>query len=284
MGRWPPGSSAVSTPRSRTLVSSPTRWNGRRAADGTWSLAGGYRVEVCPLANPNGSYGDDHSVVAGRSAPTQPAGAAPSTTCHSSRSASVACATPAAPGDRWHRCSRIAGVLYRRQKMNVDPTSRRGEVDRSVSTLIQRDTAPNRDSLAHHDDAPRLRGLTSLRVHSASGSPEQWTRAAFERAFSGLQGRLIFGLLRLRLDRRASEDRVAGWKIASRGDDWLRLEVRSWLLDVHSCFRPTRNGCRSLRSSPTRMPSVPASGRRSRPTGTADADLSPPRRHVPTAS
>lgn len=38
------------------------------------------------------------------------------------------------------------------------------------------------------------------------------------------------GLLGLRLSRRASPETVAGWRIAARGTDWIRLEADSWLI------------------------------------------------------
>ncbi|MFI1937939.1 hypothetical protein ACH44C_12255 [Streptomyces purpureus] len=62
-------------------------------------------------------------------------------------------------------------------------------------------------------------------------SPEQWARILFEDV-AGLGGQFIWrGLLGLRLT--ASPERVAGWKIADRGDDWIRLEAGSWFLTGH---------------------------------------------------
>jgi hypothetical protein len=39
--------------------------------------------------------------------------------------------------------------------------------------------------------------------------------------------------LGLRLKRQASPDHVLGWKIAGRGDHWMRLEAASWFLTGH---------------------------------------------------
>ncbi|WP_031479788.1 hypothetical protein [Streptomyces bicolor] len=62
-------------------------------------------------------------------------------------------------------------------------------------------------------------------------SPEQWARALFEDA-AGRAGQFVWRvLLGLRLT--ASRDRVAGWQIAGRGADWIRLEARSWFLTGH---------------------------------------------------
>lgn len=74
----------------------------------------------------------------------------------------------------------------------------------------------------------------TLITHDASHrSPEQWARAAFEDV-AGLQGQFIWRvLLGLRLQRRASPDHVAGWRIADRSDRGIRLEAHSWMLTGH---------------------------------------------------
>src|SRR5215813_3694785 len=66
----------------------------------------------------------------------------------------------------------------------------------------------------------------------ASRSAEQWTRAAVEAA--GLAGQFVWRVLcGLRLERRASPDHVGGWKIADRGDSWIRAEAASWFMTAH---------------------------------------------------
>jgi hypothetical protein len=62
-------------------------------------------------------------------------------------------------------------------------------------------------------------------------SPEQWSRAIFEEA-AGFLGRLLIWrvILCLRLVWRSALDHVAGWKVDGRGDGWLRMEARSWML------------------------------------------------------
>lgn len=66
-------------------------------------------------------------------------------------------------------------------------------------------------------------------------SPEQWARAMFE-VVAGREAQLLWrAVLGLRL--RAGPDRVAGWEIADRGDDWVRLEARSWFLTGHLVVR-----------------------------------------------
>jgi hypothetical protein len=64
-------------------------------------------------------------------------------------------------------------------------------------------------------------------------SPEQWARAGIEDA-AGPAGQFVWReLLGLRLERRPSPDHVGGWKIADRGDSWVRLEAASWFLTAH---------------------------------------------------
>lgn len=65
---------------------------------------------------------------------------------------------------------------------------------------------------------------------AAHRSPEQWARAALEDV-AGLKGQVIWRvLLGLRLQRRSSPGHVAGWRVADRGDRWISLEARSWML------------------------------------------------------
>lgn len=60
-------------------------------------------------------------------------------------------------------------------------------------------------------------------------SPEQWARAMFEDvAGINLLWRVLLGL-----HLRVTPERVSGWDIAERGDDWIRLEVTSWLWTDH---------------------------------------------------
>jgi hypothetical protein len=67
-------------------------------------------------------------------------------------------------------------------------------------------------------------------------SAEEWARAVLEsapsaRRFAFIPWRIFLGL---RLGPWPSPDHVHGWKIADRGDDWLRLETASWLMTCHA--------------------------------------------------
>ncbi|QDY81092.1 hypothetical protein FQU76_17055 [Streptomyces qinzhouensis] len=62
-------------------------------------------------------------------------------------------------------------------------------------------------------------------------TPERWARAMFGDE-PDLAARFIWrGLLGLRLSRGASPETVAGWRIAARGEGWIRLAAASWFLD-----------------------------------------------------
>jgi hypothetical protein len=75
--------------------------------------------------------------------------------------------------------------------------------------------------------------FTVTTSNAAGASPEQWARAGIEEA-AGDGGQFVWRvLLGLRLERQPSSDRVGGWKIADRGDSWIRLEAASWFLTAH---------------------------------------------------
>jgi hypothetical protein len=65
-------------------------------------------------------------------------------------------------------------------------------------------------------------------------SPEDWARAALEETPTGRSAPSLWRLLGLRLGPRHSPDYVQGWKIADRGDNWIRLEAASWFLTAHA--------------------------------------------------
>jgi hypothetical protein len=72
---------------------------------------------------------------------------------------------------------------------------------------------------------------------AAEATPEQWFRTALEDV-AGRGGQFIWrGVLGLRLKSRPSTERVAGWKIADRGEEWIRLEASSWFMTAHLVTR-----------------------------------------------
>lgn len=70
-------------------------------------------------------------------------------------------------------------------------------------------------------------------------TPEQWARAMFGDTPGSLGTVLWRGLLGLRLVRTASPDAVAGWRIAGRGDEWIRLQTGSRNLTASLVVRAT---------------------------------------------
>ncbi|MFJ6610416.1 DUF2867 domain-containing protein [Streptomyces sp. NPDC091289] len=65
---------------------------------------------------------------------------------------------------------------------------------------------------------------------SADTTAELWARALFGDVPSPAERLIWRGFLGLRLSRGRSPDTVAGWRIAERGEDWIRLEAASWFL------------------------------------------------------
>jgi hypothetical protein len=86
---------------------------------------------------------------------------------------------------------------------------------------------------------------------AAEATPEQWFRTALEEV-AGRGGQFIWrGVLGLRLKSQPSIERVAGWKIADRGKDWIRLEASSWFMTAHLVARLMTQCCSPVRSSGT---------------------------------
>lgn len=100
-----------------------------------------------------------------------------------------------------------------------------GFVDSAVGTHNIPESIRSLSSLPAIDYADHFTLATDARA-----TPEQWARAMFGNVPS-LAERLIWrGLLGLRLRRGRSPATVAGWRIAERGEDWIRLEASSWFL------------------------------------------------------
>jgi hypothetical protein len=107
-------------------------------------------------------------------------------------------------------------------------------MDRTMPTARQRRNVPKEiralGSLSRIDYVD----LFSVTAPAArNSSPEQWARAGIDVA-AGAGGQLVWrAVLGLRLAARTSPNHVAGWPIAKRGEDWIRLEAASWFLTAH---------------------------------------------------
>jgi hypothetical protein len=69
--------------------------------------------------------------------------------------------------------------------------------------------------------------------------PEQWARAMFGDVPDAGEVFIWRVLLGLRLLPGPSPQTVAGWRIAERGEDWIRLETASWFLAANLIVRVT---------------------------------------------
>jgi hypothetical protein len=65
-------------------------------------------------------------------------------------------------------------------------------------------------------------------------SAEEWARAMLEDTPTGRSAPFLWRLLGLRLGPTPSPGCVQGWKIADRGEDWIRIETTSWFMTAHA--------------------------------------------------
>jgi hypothetical protein len=85
--------------------------------------------------------------------------------------------------------------------------------------------------------APDYTDIVTATVSKTSGrTPEQWLRTMLEGVPRGLL--LVVPVIQrvalgLRLQMRPSPEHAVGWKIADRGEDYVRIEAASWFLTGH---------------------------------------------------
>jgi hypothetical protein len=104
----------------------------------------------------------------------------------------------------------------------------------SATTVVQQHDVPEAVRRVSAMARPDYVDLFTVAASGAGeASPEQWGRAAVEDV-AGLGGQFVWRVMcGLRLDPRPANDRVGGWKLAERGDRWLRLEAASWFMTAH---------------------------------------------------
>ena len=84
-------------------------------------------------------------------------------------------------------------------------------------------------------DSPDYVDLSTVTTVGASDkSPEEWARAVLEETPTGRSAPFLWRALGLRLGPPNSPGYVQGWKIADRGDDWVRIEVASSFMTGHA--------------------------------------------------
>lgn len=106
------------------------------------------------------------------------------------------------------------------------------EVRGTVGTTAVPATVQARSSLSRIDYVDLFTLDTDV-----TATPEQWARAMFGDVPDAGEILIWRGLLGLRITRTKSPDTVAGWRIAERGADWLRLETQSWFLTANLVVR-----------------------------------------------
>jgi hypothetical protein len=78
--------------------------------------------------------------------------------------------------------------------------------------------------------------IVTARIGTQPTEPEQLIDAALKgvpRALLLVTPFVQRVVLGLRLKLRPAPDRILGWKIADRGDEWMRIEAASWFLTGH---------------------------------------------------
>jgi hypothetical protein len=117
--------------------------------------------------------------------------------------------------------------------MTPGPIGREGE--HTVSTVVGLtnvpDTIRDLDTLASADYADLFTATTS---GATEKSAEEWARAVLEGTPTGRSAPRLWRLLGLGLGPTPSADFVQGWKIAARGENWIRIEASSWCMTAHA--------------------------------------------------
>jgi hypothetical protein len=113
-------------------------------------------------------------------------------------------------------------------------TGRKQEDDKVV-TIVGLTRIPEAirglDTLARPDYVDLVTATTS---GAGDQSAEQWARATLEDTPTGRSAPLVWRRLGLRLGPMPSPDYVQGWKIAARGEGWIRVETSSSVMTAHA--------------------------------------------------
>lgn len=76
--------------------------------------------------------------------------------------------------------------------------------------------------------------ITGLQGELEQAPAEEWARAVLGNVPNLAENVIWSGLLRFKLHRQVSHTAIAGWQIGGRGgDNWVRLENSSWLMDAN---------------------------------------------------
>jgi hypothetical protein len=90
---------------------------------------------------------------------------------------------------------------------------------------------------------PDYADVFTLRTsRAAHRSSEAWARAVLEHTPVGRSAPRLWRVLGLRLGPRSSPHHVQGWRIADRGDGWIRIEASSWFMTAHAVIHVEDGG------------------------------------------
>jgi hypothetical protein len=127
--------------------------------------------------------------------------------------------------------------MSRASSQHPDPLSPRRDRGAVTSTVRwQREVPDAIRSLGALVNADYADIVTATLDETPSGTPEQLIRATLDGVPRALLCFIPFvqrAFLGLRLKLRPSPDRLLGWKIADRGESWIRIEAASWFLTGH---------------------------------------------------
>lgn len=111
----------------------------------------------------------------------------------------------------------------------------RGRAGRVSKVVGLHDVPVTVRSLAAFADPDYIDLFTVTTPIATDHSAEEWARAILEQTpLSRRNARRLWRVLGLRLGPAHSPDYVHGWKIAARGDNWLRIETASWYAAAHA--------------------------------------------------
>jgi hypothetical protein len=109
------------------------------------------------------------------------------------------------------------------------------EEDDTVLTVVGLSNIPEAirglDTLASPDYVDLFTASTN---GATDKSAEEWARATLEDTPTGRSAPSLWRFLGLRLGPTPSPDCVQGWKIADRGEGWIRIETASWFMTAHA--------------------------------------------------
>src|SRR5437870_5214181 len=112
--------------------------------------------------------------------------------------------------------------------------------ERGPPVAWQRDVPESVRSLGGLANPDYLDLFTATTNEAPEKLAEDWARLVLEGAPDHLRLAVFLALrflLGLRLGPRRSPDYILGWKIADRGEGWVRIEAASWMMTASMVFK-----------------------------------------------